>query len=127
MEYRYNPHLNIVEVFPKGAISIEGITQYYSSICDDDLVSGPFVEVVHSDEVSEFQFSSRSFPFVATEFRRVLDAKGVEAIVCIGKSPLQYGTGRMMQTIFELEFPDLWTRVVRSEKEAHDVIRIIRG
>ncbi|GMR03280.1 MAG: hypothetical protein BMS9Abin21_110 [Thermodesulfovibrionia bacterium] len=127
MNYKYNSKSNIVDCFPEGEISIPEITNYYMDISNNDEISNDFVEVVHLDNVTDFLFSSRSFSVVAMSFKGLLEKKRVKAIVCIGKADLHYGIGRMMQTIFELEFPEFITHVVRSEKEAQEILDNIRG
>ena len=57
----------------------------------------------------------------------LIKKKRVKAIVCIGKTNLHYGIGRMMQTIYEMEIPELITHVVRSDKEAQEILDNIRG
>ncbi len=127
MNYKYNSKSNIVDVFPEGEISIPEITNYYMDISNNDEISNDFVEVVHLDNVTDFLFSSQSFSGVTISFKKLLEKKRIKAIVCIGKTTLHYGIGRMMQTVFEIYFPEFITHVVRSEKEALEILDNIRG
>ena len=127
IKYKYNSRSNIVDGFPEGEISIIEITNYYIDILNNDEISNDFIEVVHLDNVTDFQFSSQSFSDVTMSFKELLEKKRIKAIVCIGKTDLHYGIGRMMQTIFEIEFQEFITRVVRSEKEAQEILDNIRG
>jgi hypothetical protein len=127
MNYKYNSKSNIVDAFPEGEISIPEISNYYMDISNNDKISNGFVEVVHLDKVDNFLFSSESFPEVAMSFRGLIEKKRVKAIVCIGKTTLNYGIGRMMQIVFEIEFPEFITHVVTSEKEAQEILDNIRG
>lgn len=96
-------------------------------ILNNDEVSNDYIEVVHLDNVTDFQFSSQSFSGVTMSFRELLEKKRIKAIVCIGKTKLHYGIGRMMQTVFEIAFPEFITHVVRSDKEAQEILDNIRG
>ena len=127
MNYKYNSKSNIVDAFPEGEISIPEIANYYMDISNNDEISNDFVEVVHLDNVTDFLFSSRSFSAVAMSFKELIEKKRVKAIVCIGKTHLHYGIGRMMQTIFELEIPEFITHVVWSEKEAQEILDNFKG
>ena len=126
MNYKYNSELNIVDVFPEGEITIPEIEEYYREILNNDEISKGYVEVVYLDNVTKFHYTSVSFRAVLSSFNELFDKKQVEAIVCIAKSDLHYGIGRMMQIIFGMEIPEFKTFVVRSEKEAQEIIDNIR-
>ena len=127
MIYTYNAESNTVDVFPEGDIAVSEITNLYRDILNDDRVSDHYVEVVHLDKVTNFQFSSREFSSAAVAFRQLLEKKRIKAIVCIGKTNLHYGVGRMMQAVYELEFPEFMTHVVWSEEEAQMILDDLRG
>ncbi len=124
LNYKYNSKFNIVDAFPEGDISIPDITNYFMDISNDDEISNYFVEVVHLDNVTNFQFSYPSFSSVAMSFIELIKKKSVKAIVCIGKTDLHYGVGRLMQALYEMEIPEIITYVVRSDKKAQEILDI---
>ena len=127
VNYKYNSKSNIVDSFPEGEVSIPEITNHYMYISNNDEISNDFIEVVHLDNVTDFLFSYRSFSAVAMSFKEVIKKKRVKTIVCIGKTTMHYGISRMMQAVFEIEFPEFITHVVRSDKEALEILDNIRG
>ena len=59
-------------------------------------------------------FSARSFGEVAKAFVALKEIKGIAAVVCIAEADLHFRMGRMMQSIFQISFPDS----IRSSSDA---------
>ncbi len=118
----YDADANVVHAHPCGTLSVPEALDYYRGLLSDRTIADGFAEVIHFDRVEHFEFSSHRAKEVASMVAAVREAKSVRASVFVGKSDLQYGIARAMQTLYELEDPSYPTFVVRSDEELARVL-----
>ena len=127
LNFEYDETANRVLCRPSGVVTVFEIADYFLELAADERIQPHFVEVLYMENVTDFRFSAVDFQLVAKAFAQLLDLKSVRAIVCLGKTPLHFGIGRMMQSIFAIEHPDFETHVVRTEEDAERILADIQG
>ena len=124
VQYRYDEKSKVVDVHPGESISLNSIRGYFGEILSDENVKPEFVEVVHFDEVRNFNYSSNEAFSVKSLIAEVVNQKQDKGAVFIAKSDLQYGMARMTQIILEDHFS---ISIVRSEDESKSEIIKLHG
>lgn len=124
VEYLYDKESRVIHAHPGKCLSSSSMLEYFDKIITDNDIEPGFVEVVHFDEVKEFNYSSNEALLVTDLIKKLLDKKDDKGAVIIAKSDHQYAMARMLSTFLEDYFP---VAIVRSENKVKLEIDKLHG
>ena len=114
VEFLYDKESRVIHVHPGKCLSLNSMQEYFHKILADNNIEPGFIEVVHFDEVKEFNYSSNEAFLVTDLIKELVDKKDDKGAVIVAESDLQYGMARMLSTILEDYLP---VSIVRSENK----------
>ena len=114
VEFLYDKESKVIHVHPGECLSLNSMKEYFHKILADKNIDTGFVEVIHFDEVKEFNYSSNEVFLINDLITELVDKKDDKGAVIVAKSDLQYGMARMLSIILEDYF---YVSIVRSENE----------
>ena len=124
VEYQYDSESKVIHVHPSECLSLKSIQEYFRKILADNNIEPGFVEVVHFDEVKDFDYSSDEALLVGDLVRELVDKKQDKGAVFVVKTELQYGMARMLSIMAGDFFP---ISIVRTENEVQTEIDKLLG
>jgi len=125
MKYNYDAEANIIHAHPYAEVTLSEVIAYTDDLIHNSAIADRSIEVVHLDKVDNFRFSSEEAYGLPPKLTELFNEKSIQATILVGKQDLQYGTARMLQTLYELQDPNYPSFVVRNDEELHHVIHDI--
>ena len=122
IRYDYDQSQNIVKTYPYGELKTLEIADYFKEMIKDDEIRIGFIELVNFKNVENFRFSYDEAENILKAYNALNDEKNVRATVFIAEKDMHYGMSRMLQTLHEINNSGDNMFVVRTEKEAKQVI-----
>ena len=124
VEYLYDKESRVIHVHSGEILSLGSMQEYFHKIIIDNSIESDFVEVIHFDEVREFNYSSSEALLITALIKKLLDNKNDKGAVIIAKSDHQYAMARMLSTFLDDYFP---VSIVRSENKVKLEIDKLHG
>ena len=124
--YNYDSENRILHCQVGGELLISEVVEYFRTAYQDERIQDGSIEVVHLDQVSEFNVRAQDVRDVEPQLRDYLVGGKFVASVFIGLQPLQVGIANMLSGMLTTMFPEYPAPVVGSEEEALEEIGSIR-
>lgn len=113
---------NKIMCFPKGALNLEDITDYFKRLVNDDNIKQGALEIVNFDNGQDFQFSHDECNTITRKYLDVKESRKIKATIIVCGSTLAFGMARMLQIFFEMNVPEHKVFLVKGKDELSRVI-----
>jgi len=101
VKYKYDDLNNIIHVFPEKNLTLNLIEEYFNTILNDDKIKSEFVELVHFDIVTNFNYDSNVVIYLKSVLENLLIKKQPKGAIILAETDLQFGMARMFEMIME--------------------------
>lgn len=123
IEYTVSQNGIRIDTFPKGVLDIKQTMDYFDRLKNDTKVRQGAVEVVNFKYVTDFKISYVESEKITKKYQESKVVKTIDTTIFVCATPLEYGIGRMLQTLHEITNPQHKVMIVRSESELEDVLK----